>query len=220
MRAWFRKQDASQLYRWLGEGEPGVAQFTQAAVQRMPAGTRPSGGAADATASSPVRATRARRATRGAPGRRAVSPVEIEGIGDLPVTLARCCSPVRPQQVVGYVTLGRGVTVHASGCAGLRRMQATRPERVLRASWTEADDVRLPVELTVSAYDRRGLIRDLSEVLAAQDVDVESLHTTTDRSDGIARTGMRLRVRDLEQMTKVLRLLAAVPDVISARRSG
>ena len=58
------------------------------------------------------------------------SPVEIEGVGDLPITLARCCAPIRPQPIVGYVTVGRGVTIHRRGCASFTRMCAVRPERV------------------------------------------------------------------------------------------
>jgi GTP pyrophosphokinase len=148
--------------------------------------------------------------------------VELEGVGALPVTLARCCRPVRPQAIVGYVTLGRGVTVHAADCPGLRRMSAGRPERVLHAAWTaaEGDDVGLAIELSILAYDRRGLVRDLSEVISAQDVAIESLHTVTERRDGTARTTTRLRVRDLGQLTRVLRLLGAVAGVISVRRSA
>ena len=192
LRAWFRRQDAAAS-------------------------------ASDVDAPGTTVAPRAARSRTAAPiasSRRGASPVDIEGVGDLPATLARCCRPVRPQPIVGYVTLGRGVTVHASHCAGLRRMQAGKPDRVLQVNWTADGDALLPVELTAVAYDRRGLVRDLSEVLAAQDVGIESLHTVTDRDDGVARTSIRLGVRDLAQMTKLLRLLGAVPSVISARRTA
>ena len=93
---------------------------------------------------------------------------------------------------------------------------------LLRAEWTAATDdaTGLPIELTVLAYDRRGLVRDLSEAIAAQDVAIESLHTAAERRDGTSRTTTRLRVRDLGQMTRLLRQLAAVAGVISARRSA
>jgi GTP pyrophosphokinase len=213
--------DAAQLHRALGEGEISATQFAQAVQRRLQPGTRAGAettGPASAAARPRVRAPRAAASE----ARRAASPVELEGVGDLPVTLARCCRPVRPQPIVGYVTLGRGVTVHAAECPGLRRMQAGRPDRVLHAGWTAADgdEVGLAVELTVLGYDRRGLVRDLSEAIAAQDVAIESLHTVTERRDGTARTITRLRVRDLGQMTRLLRLLGAVPGVISARRSA
>ena len=220
-----KANDASQLYRWLGEGEISATQFAQAATRRLAGAARglpaaPGGLAGAAPTISHAARPRPRAPASGAAGRRGASPVDIEGVGDLPVTLARCCGPVRPQPIVGYVTLGRGVTVHAAHCPGLRRMQEARPDRVLQVKWTAADDALLPVELTAVAYDRRGLVRDLSEVLAAQDVAIESLHTVSDPHDGLARTTLQLRVRDLGQMTKLLRLLAAVPGVISARRSA
>ncbi|MCC6173071.1 MAG: bifunctional (p)ppGpp synthetase/guanosine-3',5'-bis(diphosphate) 3'-pyrophosphohydrolase [Gammaproteobacteria bacterium] len=213
--------DAAQLHRALGEGEITSAQFAQAVQRRLAAVPRGGQGAGAAPATGGI--PRPRRARAGANGgRREASPVVVEGVDDLPVTLARCCRPVRPQPIVGYVTQGRGVTVHTAECSGLRRMQSTHPDRVLRVEWTTAtDDVAgLPIELTVLAYDRRGLVRDLSEAIAAQDVAIESLHTAAERRDGTSRTTTRLRVRDLGQMTRLLRQLGAVAGVISARRSA
>ncbi len=213
--------DAAQLHRALGEGEITSAQFAQAVQRRLATAPRGGQGAGAAPATGGIARPRRVRAGAGG-GRREASPVVIEGVDDLPVTLARCCRPVRPQPIVGYVTLGRGVTVHTAECPGLRRMQSTHPDRLLRAEWTAATDdaTGLPIELTVLAYDRRGLVRDLSEAIAAQDVAIESLHTAAERRDGTSRTTTRLRVRDLGQMTRLLRQLAAVAGVISARRSA
>src|SRR5262249_18157624 len=92
------------------------------------------------------------------------SPVEIEGVGDLPITLARCCAPLRPQPIAGYVTLGRGVTIHRSDCSSLARMRAVKPERVLKVEWSSALESSLGVQLSISAFDRRGLVRDVTDV--------------------------------------------------------
>lgn len=127
--------DWRPLYRELGEGEISLAQFGQGVQRRMlPAGRGASGGAvagaaqsAAGAATTPLPAPRRRPSGDGGAARRSASPVVIEGVGDLPVTLARCCRPVRPQAIVGYVTLGRGVTVHSSECAGLRRNADARP---------------------------------------------------------------------------------------------
>jgi GTP pyrophosphokinase len=196
-----RLPDADTLYRQLGEGELAAAQLSQALERlQQPPGPR-----------MPVR-------QRG-PARRG-APVAIEGVGDLPVTLARCCAPVRPQPILGYVTLGRGVTVHRAACAGLSRMRSARPERVLECEWTDGEQARLPVELVVTAFDRRGLVRDLSDVLAAERISIDTLTTTTDRREGTATTRVRIAVGDLAQLARVLRRLGAVRNVIDARRSG
>ena len=139
-------------------------------------------------------------------------------MGDLPTTLARCCAPLRPQPITGYVTLGRGVTVHRSDCASLRRMSALKPERVLKVEWSSAASGALNVELSVSAYDRRGLLRDLTDVLALERLSIDAVTSRTDHDTGIAYFALSVAVNDLEQFARVLRRLAGVPNVIEARR--
>ena len=199
--------DVGQLHRWLGEGELGVTQFVQAATRLS----------APRNAAPPAVAVR--RKTGGRAKKTGGGPVMIEGVGDLPITLARCCAPVRPEAVAGYVTVGRGVTVHAARCAGLARMRATHPDRVLRVDWRDDDGEGIPVGLRIEAWDRRGLVRDISEIVAGAGLGIESLNTTTDRAAGTATTTLRTAVRDLGQLSQVLRALARVPNVISARRA-
>jgi GTP pyrophosphokinase len=201
-----KASDARELHRWLGEGEVSTAQLQQAVARRLPA----------ARANALAR----RKPTPAKSARRTSSPVDIEGEADLPITLARCCTPVRPQPIAGYVTLGRGVTVHAAGCSGLRRMSAAHPERALAATWRADAADAMPVEITVQAWDRQGLVRDLSEVIASSDLGIDALTTTTDRKAGTARSVMRVAVKDLAQLSKLLRALSGVGSVISARRSG
>ena len=220
--------EVAQLHRWLGEGEVGVASFvhaaTRLAAQRAGAlaeasSPAPSGAAQPGGTSPLPRAARRRTRTADA-RRRSGGPVLIEGVGDLPITLARCCAPIPPEAIAGYVTVGRGVTVHASRCAGLARMRDTHPERVLRVDWQDDGSDGLPVGIRIEAWDRRGLVRDLSDIVAAAGLGIEQLTTTTDRSAGTATLELRTAVRDLEELSKVLRALARVPNVISARRSA
>jgi GTP pyrophosphokinase len=212
--------DTQALYRQLGEGEISSTEFAQAVMRRQqrtgPRSTS-TAPATDATAAS-ARAPRRAKSTRSAKG--GGNPIEIEGVGDLPLTLARCCRPVRPDPIVGYVTLGRGVTVHAATCASLRRMQAQRPERVLAVRWRSDSGAKLPIEITVVAYDRRGLVRDLTDVVASADIGIDSLETTTERAKGTARTIMRVSVVDTAQLSKLLRALSGVANVLAARRTG
>lgn len=199
-------RDADHLYQLLGEGEITVTQLLQAAA-RLP-GAQPMERRRHAPVARPAHAST----------RRGGSPVEIEGVDDLPVTLARCCAPLRPQPVAGYVTVGRGVTVHRSDCPSLLRMRATKPDRVLKVEWSRADAASPGVELSVSAYDRRGLVRDITDILAYERLSIEAMTTTTDRGAGTAHVLVTVSVGDLEQLTRVLKRLAAVPNVIHARR--
>jgi GTP pyrophosphokinase len=197
-----KARDVDHLHQLLGEGEITVTQLMHAATRL----------------SAPPSPPRLTRAVRPATARRRSSPVEIEGVGDLPTTLARCCAPLRPQPVTGYVTLGRGVTVHRSDCASLMRMAALKPDRVLKVEWAGAETSALNVELTVSAYDRRGLLRDLTDVLALERLSIDAVNSRTDHETGIAYFVLVVAVIDLEQLARVLRRLAAVPNVIEARR--
>jgi len=198
-----RARDVDHLHQLLGEGEITVTQLMQAATRLF----------------EPPPPPRLARLPRTATTRRRASPVQIEGVGDLPTTLARCCAPLRPQPIAGYVALGRGVTVHRSDCASFIRMAALKPERVLKVDWSAADDGALAVQLAVSAYDRRGLLRDLTDVLAVERLSIDAVTSRTDHDTGIAYFALIVAVNDLEQLARVLRRLAAVPNVIEARRS-
>jgi GTP pyrophosphokinase len=197
-----KARDPEQLYELLGEGELTVTQLLQAAARLFEPAPRPV----------------VRPPPRPGAARRRASPVEIEGVGDLPITLARCCAPLRPQAITGYVTLGRGVTVHRSDCASLARMAALKPDRVLKVEWASADTQGMNVVIAISAYDRRGLLRDLSDVLAVERLSIDAATTRTDHDTGMAHFALTVAVRDLEQLAAVLRRLAGVSNVIEAHR--
>jgi GTP pyrophosphokinase len=196
-------RDTEHLYQLLGEGEITATQLVRAAEKLVPAAPRPE---------RPLRARPAQARHRPA------SPVSIEGVADLPTTLARCCAPLRPQPITGYMTPGRGVMVHRSDCASLARMSAVRPERVFTVQWTQHEVADLSVEISVRAHDRSGLVRDVSDVLAQERLSIEAMTTTTDREAGTARVLITVPVDDLEQLERVLRRLTSVPDVTAARR--
>ncbi|MFM2288036.1 MAG: hypothetical protein RL684_1179 [Pseudomonadota bacterium] len=151
---------------------------------------------------------------------RSRSPVEIEGVGDLPTTMARCCAPVPPEPIAGYLALGRGVTIHRAGCRGLARMRQANPQRVLKVEWNLGSDAQMPVQIRVEAFDRRGLLRDVSDVMALEHLSIEGVNSNTDPADRIATIVMRTAVRDAAQLRQVLARLSQVPNVLKAERAG
>jgi GTP pyrophosphokinase len=191
------------LHAQLGAGDISAAQLAQALTRvRTPA--------------LPELAPTRRRRHSGA-GR---SPVEIEGVGDLPITMARCCGPMPPEPIAGYVTLGRGVTIHRIGCPQLVRMRTAKPERVLNCDWSEDSGRVLPVQIRVEAFDRRGLLRDVSDVMALEKLSIDGVNSNTDPADRIATIVMRTAVRDTEQLGRVLQRLSSVPNVLKSERVG
>ena len=183
------------------------------------AGKAPSGNAA-AAASDPVDAALAspRRATRKRIGS-GHSPVEIEGVGDLPITLARCCAPVRPQPIAGYLTLGRGVTIHRADCPSLARMARARGDRRLKVDWSTGDVERLPAKILIEAFDRRGLLRDISDLIAEEHLSIEGVNSDTDPRDRIARFQVRVGVKDMDELQRLMRRLRKIPNVFKVRRA-
>lgn len=196
-----RAHDADEFYQLLGEGEITATQLAQALLRLG----RP------VTADLPVRKARPAGTARR-------TPVDIEGVGDLPITLAGCCAPLRPQPIVGYITVGRGVTIHRAQCRSFARMRAAKPERMLQVEWSSGEQALMEVELVVFAYDRRGLVRDITDVVAQEHLSIEGMNTLTDE-DRIARVAIRLGVDNLEQLEKLIRGLQGVPNVSEVRRT-
>jgi GTP pyrophosphokinase len=200
--AQLRGHDADEFYQLLGEGEITATQLAQALLRLV----RP------APPAVPVRKARPSGAAR----RHAV---DIEGVGDLPITLASCCAPLRPQPIVGYITVGRGVTIHRAECRNFGRMRAEKPERMLQVEWSSGEQTLMEVELVVFAYDRRGLVRDITDVVAQEHLSIVGMNTLTDE-DRIARVAFRLGVGNLEQLGKLIKRLQGVPNVSEVRRTG
>jgi GTP pyrophosphokinase len=198
VKAWFKKQEEDAAHA------RAAAPLAAPAAERVPASPAHS----RATPRPPARRSRSR------------SPVEVEGVGDLPTTLARCCRPIPPQPITGYVTLSRGVTVHRSDCRGLARMQARNPERVLRVSWTSGDSTLLSVAISAVARDRPGLVRDLADVVAAGHLNIEAMTTTTDRQAGTAHVVLKLELHNVGQLAQLLESLARVSGVEQVWRSA
>ena len=147
------------------------------------------------------------------------SPVDIEGVGDLPITLARCCGPMRPQPIAGYLTLGRGVTIHRAECASLMRMLKAKPERQLNVEWSTGQQDLLAVKISIEAFDRRGLLRDISDLIAEERLSIEGVSSDTDPVDRVARFEVRLGVPDNAALTRLTKRLARIPNVFKVRRA-
>ena len=144
--------------------------------------------------------------------------IEVQGIGDLLSSYARCCKPVPPEPIVGYITVGRGVSIHAQSCANLGRLGSKAPARVLAVTWGKTGLQEFPVDIDVQAFDRRGLVRDVSAALADDKISIQGMNTVTDKRDNVAHMSIRISITGLPQLSQVLTRIARLPNVISARR--
>jgi GTP pyrophosphokinase len=144
--------------------------------------------------------------------------IEVQGIGDLLSTYARCCKPVPPEPIAGYITVGRGVSIHAQACANLGRLSIKSPARVLAVTWGKMGSKEFPVDIEVQAFDRRGLVRDVSAALADDKISIQGMNTVTDKRDNVAHMQIKISITGLPQLSLVLGRIAQLPNVISARR--
>ncbi|HEY5340037.1 MAG TPA: bifunctional (p)ppGpp synthetase/guanosine-3',5'-bis(diphosphate) 3'-pyrophosphohydrolase, partial [Candidatus Aquilonibacter sp.] len=130
------------------------------------------------------------------------SGVRIAGVDDVLVRLSKCCSPVPGDPIIGYVTIGRGVSVHRADCPNVAYMSAT-PERILQAQWVASSDMVHSVDIEVEADDRAQLLQDIMAVFAELKTTVNSV-TARVRKDGMAVTSLTIQIRDLDHLHKLL----------------
>lgn len=202
----------SELYLKVALGDVGPHQIGRVLLEHERA-------AAAAAAPAPAPAipgaavpTRPRRSTSRS------SDFTVQGVGNLLVQLARCCQPLPGEPIVGYLTRGRGVTVHRPECAALQRLAAGQPQRVLPVEWGRAGS-GYEVDVELLALDRKWLLKEVTNTIAQANAHVLSIRSDIERNGARARLRLRLRVADYGQLSSLLGKLSALPGVEHARRS-
>lgn len=158
-----------------------------------------------------------RHASAGSAEKSGKSGVLVVGVGSLLTQLARCCRPAPPDAIAGFVTRGRGVSIHRCDCHSYLALAAREPERVIEVAWGETPaDTFYPVDISVRAHDRSGLLRDLSEVFARLRLNVVGVNTIW--ASDCRLWVFTVEVRGGESLARALDALAEVPGVSSAVR--
>jgi GTP pyrophosphokinase len=149
--------------------------------------------------------------------------VLVVGLDSLLTQLAKCCKPAPPDEILGFVTKGKGVSIHRSDCSNFRNMASGSPDRVIEVEWSSPktpDGSVYPVDVAVEAADRQGLLRDISEVFAKEKMNVIGVQTQSvkDNRGGTARMTFTVEVTQSGRLNQVLGIVADVQGVRSARR--
>lgn len=151
--------------------------------------------------------------------RDAAGAVVVQGVGDLMTHMARCCKPVPPDPIIGYITRGRGITIHREDCHIVRKMDEANRARLVEAVWAEAQvESRFVADIGLLAADRKGLLRDVTSVFANAEVSVLGVNSQSDRREDLANMRITVEVGDMGELSRVIGLLAQIPDVIDVRR--
>ena len=146
------------------------------------------------------------------------SEIIIEGVGNLMYTIANCCRPIPGDLIVGFVTHGRGISIHRADCEQLQELKNHAPERITHAVWNNNTQSSYTMVIKIVANDRSGLLRDITTILANEKVNVLGLMSRSDMKQQLATIDVDMEIFDQDSLNRVLNKIKQLPDVIEAKR--
>ena len=141
----------------------------------------------------------------------------IVGVDNLLTQLARCCKPAPPDPIQGFITRGKGVSIHRMDCSNFANLAALHPERVIETDWGGQTTGVFPTDIVVDAHDRQGLLRDISEIFAREKLNVIGVNTQS--KQGKAHMGFTVEITNLQQLQRTLAMIHEVEGVVGVRRA-
>ncbi len=141
----------------------------------------------------------------------------IVGVDKILTQLAGCCKPAPPDPILGFVTRGKGVSIHRDDCSNFGNMAAMHPERVIETEWGGQTGSVFAVDIVVDAHDRQGLLRDISDIFMREKINVIAVNTQSKL--GNAHMGFTAEIVNLQQLKRTLALIHEVQGVVGARRA-
>jgi GTP pyrophosphokinase len=144
--------------------------------------------------------------------------IRVDGVGNMLTHFARCCLPVPGDDIVGFITRSRGVSVHRKDCRKVMELRENDPARIIAVNWGEGNQERFTVEIGIEAYDRQGLLADVTSLMAKEKVNVTAVNTRSDVATNTASMRLTAEVTSLERLRSVLDRLVRLDNVISAKR--
>jgi GTP pyrophosphokinase len=144
--------------------------------------------------------------------------VQVRGVGNLHTHMAGCCKPLPGDAITGYITQGRGVSIHRADCARVLKLQAGAASRVMEVEWGVDPSEHYEVDVAIVAYDRQGLLRDITGLFANARINVLSINTQTDKQTNTANMRLRVEVPELGSLSKLLERIDRLKNVLSVER--
>ena len=145
------------------------------------------------------------------------SNVLVVGIDSLMTQLAKCCHPAPPDEIIGFITRGRGVTIHRIDCPNVKNLVANDQERMIEVGWGNQAEAVYPVDIYIVARDRQGLLKDVSEVFMREKQNITGLNTVNVKGDAHMR--ISIEIRSSEDLRRSLSQLRELKGVMSVRRA-
>ncbi len=147
------------------------------------------------------------------------SGVQVQGVGDMLTNLAQCCRPVPGDiDIVGYITRGRGVTIHRGDCPNILHLSDKAPERLIAVDWGQEENTTYPIDIHIEAFDRPGLLRDITATVANEKINMSTVSVATKRKEHKADVFATLDVINIDQLSRVLAKLEQLPNILEVKR--
>ncbi|MDP1603190.1 MAG: GTP diphosphokinase [Legionella sp.] len=146
------------------------------------------------------------------------SDLKIEGVGNLLTNMARCCQPVPGDEVIGYITVGRGVSIHRQDCSNILHSSEKQRQRFIQVSWGSSTRDHYVVDVLIKAFDRAGLLRDVTSLLSNEKAHVYALQTHSNKHENTAFINLTVEIDGLNALSRLLNKLEQIPNVLEARR--
>jgi len=191
------------LYSAVGASDIGVGQVLNAAQRQLD----------DANPQQPLIPFKEK-----SPSKKKDSDFYIEGVGNLLTQIASCCNPVPGDAITGYITLGRGVSIHRQDCSNILQLQADEPQRIIKVEWGNAPQSAYSVDILIEAYDRYGLLRDITALLDSERINISALQTLSDKRKNTVDMQVTAEIRSFDELSRILTKLNQLPNIASARR--
>lgn len=144
----------------------------------------------------------------------------VAGIDNLYSHMARCCKPVPGDEIIGYITLGEGVSIHRKDCINVLQIKDSKKARLVSVEWGHKISNNYSVDVVIKAYNRRGLVRDISAIIAAEDIDIITIQSLTDKESNKADFKVKMEVSGLDRLGRVLTKIHQIPNIIEVFRES
>ena len=203
----FKLETTKELYVNLGRGDISTAQIS-ALLQELDEGQNKVG-------NIPLQASPSRRAIK-----KSKSDINVLGVGNLLTSIANCCMPVPHDDIVGFITKDRGVSVHRTDCKNIIHLKEKDQARLIEVEWGNTDIQNYPVNILIQANDRHGLLSDITSTLSDDKVNVIAVNTLSNKKEQSAKMAVTIEIRDLQQLTRIMDKISQLRNVLEVSRGA
>ena len=144
--------------------------------------------------------------------------VSVQGVGNLMTQFGRCCKPVPGDEIIGFITINSGITIHKCSCSNILSLPEDKRQRLIEVEWGHQNDSVYPVELSMTAYQRTGLMQDISTILANLKINLLNINSNTNQAEQMVYTRMTMEIRSVGELVDIIDKLAQLPNVQDVRR--